>query len=78
MGHPDLARAQYRLALVLYEQRRQEEAETMEKKALKSIPDYDPSQSDDRDGVMTLLDRRAFIEYGRSTGAFRGNRTGRA
>lgn len=80
-----MARSQYRLALVLYEQRRWKEAVTFEEAALSSISDEEQAtifcDGDGRDKrkdiTMEVLDRRVFLQNGRSTGPFRGERTGK-
>ncbi|KAF5001848.1 hypothetical protein FDECE_10837 [Fusarium decemcellulare] len=77
LGQPDLARARYRLALVLYEQRRLKEAVMFEDEAINSISEKDRPPCEQKDDILRLLDRRVYIQNGRSTGAFRGIRSGR-
>lgn len=74
---PDLARAQYRLALVLYEQKRRKEAVLFEEEAVAAISEEDRPPCEDRDEMIRLLDRRVYIQNGRSTGPFRGRREGK-
>jgi hypothetical protein len=76
-GQPDLARARYRLALVLYEQHRPKEAVVFEEEAVASVSEEDRPPYDRRDEMMQLLDRRVYVQNGRSTGAFQGERIGK-
>jgi len=76
-GKPDLACARYRLALVLYDQHRRKEAVGLEEDAIMSIPEHDRPTVERRDDIIRLLDQRVFVQNGRSTGAFRGMRTGK-
>ncbi|KAF2645929.1 hypothetical protein P280DRAFT_442915 [Massarina eburnea CBS 473.64] len=77
MGKVDLARAQYRLALVLYAQQRRKEAVSFEEDAIASVSSESRPATTDHDGWMTLLDKRVYIQNGRSTGPFRGIRVGK-
>ncbi|OAQ99620.1 hypothetical protein LLEC1_04744 [Akanthomyces lecanii] len=78
LGEPDFARAQYRLALVLHEKGQSFDGALLEDGAVASIPESDRVTNASRGEIMTILDTRVFIHNGRSTGAFRGRREGKA
>lgn len=77
LGEPDFARAQYRLALVLYEKGKSTDAALLEEEAVATIPESTRGTNASRGDIMTMLDARVFVHRGRSTGAFRGRREGR-
>jgi len=77
LGQPALARARYRLCLVLYEKQQRKEALALEEEAIAAIPEEILPPVEHRDEIARLLDRRVYVQYGRSTGVFRGWRDGK-
>ncbi|KAF4991480.1 hypothetical protein FGRMN_7791 [Fusarium graminum] len=59
-GKPDLARARYRLALVLHDQHRRKEAVGLEEDAIASLSEQDRPPAEDRNRIIRLLDQRIY------------------
>ena len=78
MAEEDLARSRYRLALILHELGRQKEALTLEKQATEALVDEGIPQDSTKEAIIEMLDRRVYVENGRSTGPFRGLRSGKS
>lgn len=77
MAEEDLVRANYRLALILDALGQRNESLALEEEARDYLSEKGLPRDSGQDAIIEILDRRVYVENGRSTGPFKGRRVGK-